>query len=380
MSKHTKTIFWLITYGVLLFLAFSHLNTVLAALRTFVSFLRPVLFGVAFAFLLNLLLSRMEEKWLAALWKRAPHLGKHRRSLCIVLTLLLVALALWALGGFILPQVASSAASLANVIPVYAKTTAEYLNGLWERLGPDNPLVQSLQKMGSQLLDKSATLLSDFLETAAPMLLGAIGQIGSSLVNFFLGLVFAIYMLVSRDKVTALGGRMLDAYLKPETAARVRHILGKVNRTFSNFISGQMIEAVILGALCAAGMAILRLPYPVLIGTIVGVTGLIPILGAYLGTIPSALLIFMISPRQALFFVIFIVVLQQIEGNLIYPRVVGGSIGLDGLWVLMALIVGGNMFGLMGMVLGIPAFAVAFSLLQESLDHRLGKEDGNGEG
>lgn len=179
MSEHTKTIFWLIAYGVLLFLAFSRLDMVLAALRTFVSFLNPVLFGVAFAFLLNLLLSRMEEKWLAALWKRAPRLGKHRRSLCIALTLPLAALTLWALGGFILPQVASSAASLANVIPICAKITAEYLNGLW---------------------------------------------------------------------------------------------------------------------------------------------------------------------------------------------------------VLRALIVGGNMFGLMGMVLGIPAFAVAFSLLQESLDHRLGKEDGNGEG
>ena len=166
----------------------------------------------------------------------------------------------------------------------------------------------------------------------------------------------------------------MKVYLKPETRRRILYVSGTFHKTFTNFIVGQVMEAVIIGTLCALGMAILRMPYAVMTGTVVGVTALIPVVGAYVGAAVGAVMVFTVNPLQAVFFVIFLVVLQQLEGNLIYPRVVGGSIGLPGLWVLAAVTIGGGVLGIGGMLIGVPLTASVYRLVENDVRDRLEKK------
>lgn len=371
MTGPTKKTLGLITYGVVLYVALMNLQKVLGAAGTALGHIKPLIYGAAVAYLLNLLMVKVEDRWLAGLWKLSPGLGKHKRGISLVLTILLVLLGLTALASFILPEVGRSITTLGPRFPAYAKATMEYLSGLFDRLATNNDLMQTLHQQWQKVLETLAAMVGNVLNSAGVLLMGMAGSIGSGVVNFFLSLVFAIYMLASKDSLCGLGNDLLDACLSAPRAGSIRYVVRKTDRAFNNYISGQLLEAIILGVLCGAGMVVLRLPYPVLIGTIIGATGLIPIFGAYIGTIPAVFLIFIISPFQSLVFLIFLLVLQQIETNFIYPRVVGHSIGLEGFWVMVGLIVGGNIFGLPGMLLGIPVTAVLYALLREFLDQRL---------
>ena len=195
-----------------------------------------------------------------------------------------------------------------------------------------------------------------------------------------MGLIFAIYILADKEHLNYIYHRLLRALFKDNVRERIEYIVRKIDRAFGGFISGQLTEACILGGLCFIGLTIIGffvggMPYSLLISVLVSVTSIIPILGAYLSAIPSALLILLISPIKALIFVVFLIVLQQFEGNVIYPKVVGGSIGISGMWVLLALTVGGNLMGITGMVLGIPAFAVIYALVREFCDDRIRKKE-----
>ncbi len=373
MTRETKKTVGLITYGVVLFVALMNLQKVAGAAGTFLGHFKPLIYGIAIAYILNLLMVKVEDRWLAGLWARFPGVGKHKRGISLLLTIIIVLCCLTALGAFIFPEIGRSIATLGANFPTYAQSTMDYLNGLFSQLASHSGIIQTINEQWQQILKSLTDMVGGILNGAGAIVMGMASTIGKGVVNFFLGLVFAIYMLLGKNTLGRLGNDILDACLPDRYAGRIRYVIHKADRAFSSYISGQMIEAVILGTLCGVGMALLRLPYPVLIGAIVGVTGLIPILGAYIGTIPSAFLIFIISPVQALIFVVFIIVLQQVETNFIYPRVVGHSIGLGGFWVLTGLTVGGNLFGMPGMILGIPTTAVLYALLREALDERLEK-------
>ncbi len=195
----------------------------------------------------------------------------------------------------------------------------------------------------------------------------------SGLFNFILSIIFSIYMLLNKEDLQLGMKKVLYSFIRKSFADRVIR-LGKIsNEVFSSYIGGQFIEAIIIGVLCFIGMIILRMPYALLISVLIAVTALIPIFGAFIGTIPSAFIILIIDPMKAIWFVIFIIVLQQVEGNLIYPKVVGGSIGLPPIWVMLAMIIGGNAFGFIGILLGIPIFSVVYKVFKEIVDKRLKK-------
>ncbi|MBM6860610.1 AI-2E family transporter, partial [Clostridium saudiense] len=197
----------------------------------------------------------------------------------------------------------------------------------------------------------------------------------SGLVNFILSLIFSIYMLLNKERLQLGMKKVLYAFSKKNFADKVMY-LGKIaNESFSSYIGGQFIEAIIIGVLCFIGMLVLRMPYALLISVLVAVTALIPIFGAFIGTIPSAFIILIIDPMKALWFIIFIIVLQQIEGNLIYPKVVGSSVGLPPIWVMLAMLIGGNTFGLLGMLLGIPTFSVIYKVSREYINKRLNNKN-----
>ena len=188
--------------------------------------------------------------------------------------------------------------------------------------------------------------------------------------TFFIGLTFAIYILAGKEKLKRQGFRLMRAWLPRRLGEVLIHVFSVCNQTFRHFIAGQATEAIILGSLCMVGMAILRIPYAPMIGALVGVTALIPVLGAFVGTIIGAIMILTVDPFKALVFVIFLLILQQVEGNLIYPKVAGAKINLPAMWVLAAVTVGGNLAGPLGMLLGVPAASAAYALLREATEKR----------
>ena len=385
----------LITYGIVLYLALSHLGLLADAGSTIMTVLRPVTIGVVLAYIINLLMRPMEARWLAAVWRRCPRLARCKRGICIVLSILGVLALITALCFFILPQVGESLINLANSIPGYISDASDFFVGLESRLDMENDLIRYLwneaeellcdNRMGGrmaaeELLDQSGTLIKSFVGSAATWLLSFVTGLASGVINGFLGLIFAIYILADKEHLNYIYHRLLRALFKDNVRERIEYIVRKIDRAFGGFISGQLTEACILGGLCFIGLTIIGffvggMPYSLLISVLVGVTSIIPILGAYLSAIPSALLILLISPIKALIFVVFLIVLQQFEGNVIYPKVVGGSIGISGMWVLLALTVGGNLMGITGMVLGIPAFAVIYALVREFCDDRIRKKE-----
>lgn len=207
-----------------------------------------------------------------------------------------------------------------------------------------------------------------------------VSGIGSGIVSFCIALVFGIYVLAYKEKLSYQVHKLIRSYLKPKAENIIYYICHVASETFSNFIVGQCTEAVILGTLCIIGMSIFRFPYAVMIGTLVGATALIPIIGAYVGAIVGAIMVMTQGgPIQALLFIVFIIVLQQIEGNLIYPKVVGSSVGLPGIWVLAAVTIGGSMNGVFGMLLSVPLAATLYRLLKEDTTRRINKKNGTGE-
>ena len=192
--------------------------------------------------------------------------------------------------------------------------------------------------------------------------------------DLVLSLVLAIYMLASKERLLRHLKKFIHAFSSTKWANRILKVGHLANVTFYHFIAGQFTEALIISVLCFIGMTLLSMPYALLISVIIGVTSLIPIFGAFIGTLPGAFIIFIIDPMQALWFIVFIIVLQQFEGNIIYPRVVGNSIGLSGLWVMLAMLIGGSTFGILGMLLGIPLFSVFYQLLSSTVKARLAKK------
>lgn len=229
----------------------------------------------------------------------------------------------------------------------------------------------------NNVMDKVADVVKSGFTSFVNSTLTAVGAVVGSVVNFFIGLIFGIYILSGKEKLHSQVSRIMHAYMKERTVARIRYIYRTANETFSSFIIGQCTEAVILGTLCTIGMLLFRFPYAPMIGAFIGATALIPIVGAYLGAAVGAFMILTVDPLKALLFIIFIVVLQQLEGNLIYPRVVGSSIGLPGIWVLAAVTVGGGLGGIGGMLLGVPVAATAYKLIRNDVAGRNGRRPDN---
>ena len=210
-------------------------------------------------------------------------------------------------------------------------------------------------------------MLTQGVGGAVNVIVSAVSSVISGVVTFFMALIFSIYLLLGKEKLGGQLNKLMEKYLKKPVERRVRYVVGIVNDCFHRYIVGQCTEAVILGVLCMLGMLLIRLPYATMIGALVGFTALIPVAGAYIGAFVGAFMIVTVSPVKALIFLVFIVVLQQLEGNLIYPRVVGSSLGLPAIWVLAAVTVGGGVLGIPGMLLGVPLTAAAYRLIRNDV-------------
>lgn len=351
-------------------------ESVVAAVTGVLSAAAPLLLGMVIAYILNILLKKIEKYYFPG--SRNAAVVKSRRPVCIFLSFLALGLILFFVVKMVVPELVSSIRLITEEIP----PAFEELR-LW---GVKNfEEVPELQETLANLdIDWKATIkkVLDILIAGAGGIFTSVVSVISSVMGavsqLVIGMIFAIYLLSAKETLASQVDDCMRAYLKPGTRERILYVAGTFHKTFTNFIVGQAMEAVIIGALCALGMTVLRMPYAVMTGTVVGVTALIPVVGAYIGAAVGAFMVFTVNPLQAVFFVIFLVILQQLEGNLIYPKVVGGSIGLPGLWVLAAVTIGGGVMGIGGMLIGVPLTASVYRLLEKDVKERLQKKTSRG--
>ena len=366
----TRTLVKIVLACFALYLAMYYWTPVAGFLGVALSAFVPLLLGLALAYPLNILMSFYERHFFPNSQKKA--VLKTRTGLCLVfaiLTLLgIIALVLW----LIIPQLVDCVRLLLAQIPVALERAAEWL----VQTGIADELVTRITEWAEGFdwqsrLEGIITAVLGGATDVVGVVAGVVTTAVSGIATAFITIIFAVYVLLGRKKLAGQLNRLMRRYLGEGLRGKIRYVLGVFNDCFHRFIVGQCTEAVILGTLCMLGMMLLGLPYAPMIGALTAFCALIPIVGAFLAAGVGAFLILMQSPMQALIFLIFIIVLQQLEGNLIYPHVVGSSIQLPGIWVLAAVTVGGSVMGIFGMLLGVPLAAACYRLLRNDVNKAL---------
>lgn len=352
-----------------LYLGIHYWPAISGFLRSLLGAAAPLLIGCALAYVLNLLMAFYEKYYFPRTTKAG--LIKSRRFVCMLAAILSLLAIITLIVWLILPQLVDCVELLISQLPEAIRSVITYLDTL-----PffSEDIISTLNGIDwNSKIGDIANMVTSGVGSVVNMVIATVSSVFSGLITAFMAVIFAIYLLMGRDKLHAQSKRLLRHYLKPAIYQKVMYVLGVLNNCFHRYITGQCLEAVILGALCALGMVILRLPYPSMVGALIAFTALIPVAGAYIGAVVGAFMILMVSPIKALIFLIFLVILQQLEGNLIYPKVVGSSMGLPGIWVLAAVVIGGGVAGVLGMLLGVPLAATAYTLIRNDMNKNAAK-------
>lgn len=346
-------------------LALQYSDQLFAALGLAWIAVMPLLLGCVFAFLVNLIMARLERVYFPRSTKKI--VASSRRIVCLIGSFLIIGAVIAVIVNLVLPELKASTGVIKTGV---AKVAGDFYGWASQNLDSimgsiDSASLESLERSFTDLM---ASLSSGDSSSVVSMLESVFSTAGSILHNVFavvVALVFCLYILLDKERVVKGANSALDLFMPASAAASVRRAAHVANQAFSRFITGQCIEAVILGTLCAIGMGIFGMPYALAIGACVGLTALVPVFGAWLGGAIGFLMILTVDPMQAVWFIVFLIVLQQLETHLIYPNVVGASVGLPGIWVFSAVLVGGALFGVLGMFLGVPAVATIRTLAIE---------------
>ena len=368
-KKTLKRIFFGVAACIILYWLLHETERVQQVLGRFQKVLSPFVIGAGLAFVLNVPMRAFEG------WLKGINNISLRRVIAVVLTFLVLMLVLALVFWLLIPQLIETVQSLTPQVyqffidmEGFLKETLKSNPELFKWI-VDNTNLENLN--WTELVQKVLSLFGDSVTKILETALSAIGSVTGTVFNLVIAIVFAIYCLFQKETLARQGRRLAYAFLKEKTADYIIRVLRLSNSTFSNFLSGQCIEVCILGCMFAVAMAIFKMPYIPLISVLIAVTAFIPIVGAWVGCIVGAFLILVVNPIQAVWFVVMFLIIQQIEGNLIYPKVVGTSIGLNGMWVLLAISVGGELMGVAGMFLMIPFASVIYTLLREYTHKRL---------
>lgn len=337
--------------------------------------LAPFVIGSCFAFIINVLMRPMEKIFDKIFKKGNEKLrNKARRPVCLTLSTLLIIGFLFALIFMILPEFIKALQSLAKSVPEYIVQIETWIEKLVAFADNHGITLPEMTFNSAKILDTVKNFIND--NGIVDKTLNFTGSLVSGLVNLIVAIAFSLYLLAQKEKLASQSKRLMQAFLpRKNDVNRIVNFVEIVDRTFTGFITGQLAEGVITGVLCFIGMLIFKMPYAAVISVLVGFTALIPVFGAFIGTAIGAFLILLDEPMKAVWFVVFIVVLQQLESNLIYPKVVGKSVGLPGIWVLVAVTIGGTTGGVMGIVISVPALAVIYSLLTHLVAVRVKKKN-----
>ncbi len=371
-----KKIMALIAFAALCFAAVQRFEALTSAVRFVIGMLSPFLIGASLAFILNVPMRAVEDALFSSPKVRRRIPAPLRRGISLLLTFLLVCVVIALLVLVIVPQLASTIAGLGVTIQDFFTRAVAWGEAMFAN---DPEILQWVNSLSIDwhsidwqgILNKVINFLKngagDVLNSTISVAKGVFSGIATAFVSF----VFACYLLLQKEKLALQCRKAVFALLPNRTAERVVEICTLSHRVFSSFITGQCLEAVILGLMFFVTMSLFRMPYPLLVGCLIAVTALIPIVGAFIGCGVGAFLILMVSPMKALVFVIMFLILQQIEGNLIYPHVVGNSVGLPSIWVLAAVSIGGSLMGVVGMLTFIPLTSVVYTLFREFVYQRL---------
>ncbi len=342
--------------------ALMNLDAVMEFLRKVLSLFSPFLIGGGIAFLINVILNPLERCW-NRVCKKAP--AKMARPVCLTISAVLMVGILFAVAFMMIPSLRESIDELIQNIPIYVDEIGRWWADTVHFAAKYSIVLPEYAIDSDMLIEKITTFINDEGSGIITVTWGAATSILSGLVDVFLAFVFALYLLAKKEVVAAHLKKLIATVLPQTRAKRLLSIASLTNQTFTNFVSGQLTEAVIIGVLCFFGMLILRIPYAGAVSAFVAVTALVPIFGAWLGGGLGAFLILLADPIKAVWFVLYLLILQQVEGNLIYPKVVGKSVGLPGLLVLVAVTIGGGAFGVLGMLFSVPVCAVLYNLYLE---------------
>lgn len=356
----------LVIIAIIAYWILNHYQIVLSLLSKLLSVLMPFIIGCMIAFVLNVLMIRIEKQLSKVIVN--PKLKILKRVLSILGSIALVVGVVAIIIILIIPELVSAIKVIALSLPEVIDNLQNWTDSHSIYLPQLENLINQIdvESLGNELSKFAKTEFSGVLDSTIDIL----AVIVNGIVNFVLGLVFAIYILMSKETLKNQTKRLINAYLPNKIADNIFEVARLSRTTFSNFIIGQTVEAFILGALCTIGMIILGLPYAPMVGSLVGITAFIPIIGAFIGGAIGAFMIFTVDYMQAFIFIIFLVILQQLEGDLIYPRVVGSTIGLPSIWVLFAVTVGGSLWGITGVLLGVPIVSVIYSLVKIQVKNR----------
>lgn len=324
--------------------------------------LTPMFVGCIMAYIFNIIMNFFEKRFFPK--KTSGVLNSLRRPVCLILSFAITIATIVLILNIILPEIVSAFKLVYAVIPPLLVDLRDFALTKLEEYPDIQEQLSSIEINKSAIAEKITDGAFDFFSS----LLSLIGTLTATVTNIVIGIIFAIYLLLRKDKLSTDIKRVMKMNFSEKTNRRVSRFFSTAHETFTSFFIGQFIEALIIGTLTFIGASILRLPYAAMTGTIVGVTALIPIVGAFAGAGVSAFIIFTENPKQALIFLIFLIILQQFETNVIYPKVVGSSIGLPGIWVLTAVTLGGGLFGVLGMLLGVPLVATIYKLYFENLE------------
>ncbi len=370
-----RGILLVITFTVFLYWALNHLSSIAGALNAVVGLLSPFIIGFAIAFIINAVLCPLERLW-GKLFSRSKGKAERvinalKRPVCLVLSTIIVIGVIFAILFMVIPELKETITAFADKLPAFLSRLNTYFTQLSEFLAKYKIELPEITLNA----DKIISVLNSFITDKGSAVLDKTVDITTSIFsiafNLVLAFVFSFYLLAQKEKIGRKTRNILYATIGEKNSDRIIKISSLANTTFTKFVTGQLTEAVIIGSLCFIGMLIFGMPYAPVISVLIGATALIPIFGAFIGTAVGAVLILSVDFMTAVWFVVFIIVLQQLESNLIYPRVVGKSVGLPGILVLSAVTLGGGLFGFAGILLGVPVCSVLYCVFNEFVAKRL---------
>ena len=381
VRKNVRTILLIIAFAVLLYTAAQNLASVYGAVRTVWRVFGVVITGLAMAFVLNVPLKLFENRVFYGMSEdRRPLVRKLRRPVSLVFALVVSLGLIGILIAVVLPQLTATVAEVAARLPEYISSAVNWLNDFLAGFGIEIESLKNFTVDWEKVFSELTTYLKEGSANVDGSSVGdTVTGVGTSVVstvmNTFLGLVVAVYILAQKERIGRFTRRCIDAFLPQKAASGLARIASMASETFSNFVAGQLADSCILGILCYICMRIFRFPYPEVISVVIGVTSLVPMVGSFIGEVIGALLILIVSPLKALLFVVMVLAIQQVDGAFIYPRIVGRSVGLPGVAVFCAVIVGGNVAGVIGAMIGVPVCALIYALLREAVDARLRRRE-----
>ena len=372
LEKNKKTIMQLILFTVVIIFAFVNIEALWNFFMYIIKVFMPFIIGAIIAFVLNVLLNVVENKLFKKLNEKDSKIWrKIKRPTSVITTFVIIIAIIAFVLGLLIPQLQNTVEIFTDNIDSYKKQSVELL----DKIGISNKDIKKFINGLDDIQGELTTYLDNNKEEIMQTTVGVASTVIGTITSFVLGIVFAIYILLKKEDLARQSKKILKAYLPEKREKCIREICEVSNTTFGNFISGQCLEALIIGILCFIGMLILQIPYASTISVLVGFTALIPVFGAFIGTAIGAFLILMVDPTKAIFFIIFIIILQQIEGNLIYPKVVGKSVGLPGLWVMVAVTVGASIAGILGMLVSVPLCSVLYGIIKTNVNARIDEKN-----